>query len=261
VRPGDVFRVDADTVTYKVKSVESDTSLTLERAYAGTPGSGLGYKIFQALEGVPGDSSGNREPQGPAGADATVSLSTTIVVTPDTNPDVSNGGTPGAADFTFSLPRAPTFAVGTVTSVAAGVDPTVTDVGTNGDIVLNFQLEQGETGPQGIQGIPGESGLPMNATTRTAAFTATAGEAYKIDTSGGAFDITMPASPSEGDRVGFVDVGLAFGTTPPTLLNNGSLFGGNAAGTDVSINKTRAYYEFAWTSDIGWVVSKLTSGA
>lgn len=47
------------------------------------------------------------------------------------------------------------FSIGTVTTTAPGTDATVTDTGTNGDIVLNFGIPRGDTG------------LPGNAATIT----------------------------------------------------------------------------------------------
>lgn len=53
---------------------------------------------------------------------------------------------------------AATVAVGTTTTLAAGSDATVTNVGTIGAGVFNFGIPRGNTGPQGIQGIQGPTG-------------------------------------------------------------------------------------------------------
>jgi hypothetical protein len=55
--------------------------------------------------------------------------------------------------FDFSLPRAPTFTVGTVTTVNPDEPAAVTNVGTDGDIVLDIDIPQGETGDEGA-GLP-----------------------------------------------------------------------------------------------------------
>lgn len=52
-------------------------------------------------------------------------------------------------------------------------------------------------------------------------FTAVRGYMYPINTSGGAFTGTLPASPSEGDLVGFVDIKGTFGTYNFTIGRNG----------------------------------------
>jgi len=47
--------------------------------------------------------------------------------------------------------------------------------------------------------------IPDTAVFVASAYTARAGELVFADTSGGAFTVTLPASPKEGDRVGFAD--------------------------------------------------------
>jgi hypothetical protein len=74
---------------------------------------------------------------------ATLELGDVTVVNPDQNPDVTDSGTVGASVFDFDLPRAPTFAVGTVTSGADETDAVVTNVGIDGDIVLDITVPRG----------------------------------------------------------------------------------------------------------------------
>jgi alpha-tubulin suppressor-like RCC1 family protein len=88
----------------------------------------------------------------------TLAVGTTTEVNPDQSPSVSNSGTDGAAVFDFDLPRAPTFTVGTVTTVNPDVPASVTNVGTDGDIVLDVDIPQGETGDTGA-GLPPTSAL------------------------------------------------------------------------------------------------------
>jgi hypothetical protein len=78
----------------------------------------------------------------PRAADVTVG--TTTVVNPDQNPAAS-GSADADGDVTvdFDLPRAPTFTVGTVTPGADETDADVTDVGTDGDIVLDITVPRG----------------------------------------------------------------------------------------------------------------------
>lgn len=44
---------------------------------------------------------------------------------------------------------------------------------------------------------------------------------YELDSSGGAFDVTLPASWSDQDWIDFVDVGMALSTNPVTVLRAG----------------------------------------
>jgi hypothetical protein len=87
--------------------------------------------------------------QGAAGSITSVSSST---VNPNVNPSVTNTGNTFNAQLAFSLPRAPTFSVGSVTTGSPGSSASVSNVGSNGDITLNFQVPQGPIGPQGPAG-------------------------------------------------------------------------------------------------------------
>ena len=55
-------------------------------------------------------------------------------------------------------------------------------------------------------------------TKKTANFTAVSGEGYFCDTSGGAFTLTLPSSPSAGDIVGFKDYSGDFSTNNLTSV-------------------------------------------
>jgi len=76
------------------------------------------------------------------------------VLNPDQNPAVAMSEEYGDYALTFDLPRAPDFTVGTVTAVDQGFEA-VTDVGTNGDIVLNFDVPKGDKGDKGDTGDTG----------------------------------------------------------------------------------------------------------
>ena len=67
-----------------------------------------------------------------------------------------------------------------------------------------------------------------DTTVKTANFTAVAGNGYFCNTSGGAFTLTLPASPSAGDIVGLKDYSGTFATNNLTLDRNGSNLDGNA---------------------------------
>lgn len=63
----------------------------------------------------------------------------------------------------------------------------------------------------------------------TSAYTASAGDRLFADTSGGAFTITLPASPSTGDEVWFADPGSNWGTNNLTVDGNGANVDGAAS--------------------------------
>lgn len=63
---------------------------------------------------------------------------------------------------------------------------------------------------------------------KTSGFTATSGEGYFCNTSGGAFTVTLPASPSAGNIVAVKDYANTFDTNTLTIGRNGSNIGGLA---------------------------------
>ena len=60
------------------------------------------------------------------------------------------------------------------------------------------------------------------------------GEGYFCDTSGGAFTLTLPASPSAGDIVALKDYAITFDTNNLTIGRNGSNISGTT--TDPVLN-------------------------
>jgi len=84
---------------------------------------------------------------------------------------------------------------------------------TNGSGVLSFADASG-------------GGTSWQSSVKTANFTATAGEGYFVNTSGGAFEIDLPTSPSVGDEIEFVDFSRSFGTNNLTLDQGSNKFQG-----------------------------------
>jgi len=66
------------------------------------------------------------------------------------------------------------------------------------------------------------------ASIKTTGFTAVTGTGYFCNTTGGAFSVTLPLSPSAGDVIGVADYAKTFDTDNCTLLRNGSNIGGDA---------------------------------
>jgi hypothetical protein len=69
---------------------------------------------------------------------------------------------------------------------------------------------------------------------KTTGFTATANEGYFCNTNGGAFTLTLPASPTAGDQVGIRDYTGDFNVNALTIGRNGSNLDGNAADKDLT---------------------------
>jgi len=62
---------------------------------------------------------------------------------------VSNTTINGNATFSFSLPRTANVSVGTVSTSSPGTSATISNSGTNGDVVLNFSIPRGDPGLDG----------------------------------------------------------------------------------------------------------------
>lgn len=94
----------------------------------------------------------------------------------------------------------------------------------------------------------GSGGMTVVAT-KTANYTASANEVVPVDSSGGAFTITLPASPSTQDRVIIVDVGKACATNNVTVARNGNTIDGNAEDFIIDLDNGRVDAFFDGTSD------------
>ena len=87
---------------------------------------------------------------------------------------------------------------------------------------------------------------------KTSNFTASAGQGVFCNTSGGAFTLTLPASPSIGDEVSFVDYAGTFDTNNLTIGRNSSKILGAEA--DLTIAVERAANTLVFTdSTQGWL--------
>ena len=81
-----------------------------------------------------------------------------------------------------------------------------------------------------------------------------AGVGYFTDTSGSAFNVTLPASPSAGAVIAVADYANNWGTNAVTLLRNGSNIEGNAS--DFICNTKGAAVTFVYVDATkGWVVT------
>ena len=113
-----------------------------------------------------------------------------------------------------------------LTGLGGTGDANLTDItyerlNTNGDVGTSAgQLAIGNHTHTGVYEEVGVA-LQLDSTLRTTVFTAGAGKRYFCDAST-PFTATLPASPSEGDIVGFVDYGQTWGTTNLTIGRNGS---------------------------------------
>ena len=87
--------------------------------------------------------------------------------------------------------------------------------------------------------------------TLTAAETIQAGAKLFIDTSGGAFTVTLPASPAVGDEVHFIDSRFNFDTAALTVGRNSSKIAN--ATSDLVVNTEGAGFGLVFSgSNVGW---------
>ena len=87
--------------------------------------------------------------------------------------------------------------------------------------------------------------------TLTAAETVQAGAKLFIDTTGGAFTVTLPASPAVGDEVHFIDSRFNFDTAALTVGRNSSKIAN--ASSDLVVNTEGAGFGLVFSgSNVGW---------
>ena len=99
----------------------------------------------------------------------------------------------------------------------------------------------------------GRSGsVDWQTTIKTANFTAASGEGYFCNTSGGAFTLTLPSSPSVGDIVALKDYGSAFATNNLTIGRGGSNMNGSATDFTAATNDLSLTLVYA-DSTKGWL--------
>lgn len=104
----------------------------------------------------------------------------------------------------------------------------ISNTPTNGYFL---SAQSGNTG--GLTWAETSSGLTLDTTVKTANFTAAAGSQYLCNTTGGAFNMTLPTSPSAGDTIGIIDYLGTFDTNNLTLVQASSkkIFRADANGT------------------------------
>ena len=86
----------------------------------------------------------------------------------------------------------------------------------------------------------------------TGAETVQAGAQILANTNGGAFTLTLPASPSTGDEVSVIDQGYDFDVNALTIGRNGSNIANSAA--DLTVNTQGAGFTLVYSGDAttGW---------
>ena len=88
---------------------------------------------------------------------------------------------------------------------------------------------------------------------KTTTYTAVAGQGIFANTSGGAWTLTLPSSPTIGDEVAVVDYAGTFDTNNLTIGRNGKNIQGSAA--DLTVATERAGFTLVFTDNTqGWLL-------
>jgi hypothetical protein len=90
-------------------------------------------------------------------------------------------------------------------------------------------------------------------TVKTSGFNAVAGEGYFCNTTSAAFTATLPASPSLGDFITFIDYAGTFDTNNLTIARNGKNIQG--AAEDLTVSIERSGFTLVFVDDTqGWLL-------
>jgi hypothetical protein len=136
--------------------------------------------------------------------------------------------------------QAPTTVASNVTFTLPGADGTADQVlTTNGSGVLSFATISGGASWQAVI-----TADPANAV---------AGNGYFCNTTGGAFTVTLPTSPSLGDFVSFIDYAGTFDTNNLTIARNGKNIQGVAEDLTVSVERAGLTLVFVDNTQ-GWLL-------
>ena len=117
---------------------------------------------------------------------------------------------------------------------------------TQREVEIIEVIERGPVGPSGPQ-------PDINYEVVSSASTLEAADLIAADTSGGAFTLTLPANPNNGDAVDIFDFSETFDTNPLTIARNGQPI--ESLNEDLIANVEGAYFTLIYTgSTRGWQV-------
>ena len=147
---------------------------------------------------------------------------------------------------------------GTTTTIGSGasnpivVDGSAVTIGRCGGTVA---LASGAS----QTGFGREGSVNWQTSIKTATFTAASGEGYFCNTSGGAFTVNLPSSPSVGDIVAIKDYASTFNAENLTIGRGGSNMNGNAGDTIRSTNNESLTLVYADATK-GWLAVEEGTG-
>ena len=122
--------------------------------------------------------------------------------------------------------------------------------GTAGNVLTS-------NGTAWVSQLPAAGGITYTAV-KTSNYTASANDGVQTDTSGGAFTVTLPATPAVGAQVIVVDSAGSWGTTNLTIGRNGSTIEGSATDLICNISSVSVQLVYSGTT---WDVYAQLGGA
>ena len=106
-------------------------------------------------------------------------------------------------------------------------------------------------------GSSGSGGMIIDLATKVSSFsiaTSTDFNAYLVDTTNNTITATLPASPSNGQRIKMIDIGNNLSTNNLTINRNNNTIQGDASDLTVAID--RSTIELMFVSTYGWVLTE-----
>jgi hypothetical protein len=191
---------------------------------------------------------------GKAGAVATKSLAlappANTVAVDVTNYSLTGSSTQSMVNLagTWNTTGAPTAIKANITDTASNAASLLMDLQVGGS--SKFSVTKG--GVVNLNGSP--LVLPMTVAARqTGNFNAVANTIYPVDTTSGVITATLPASPTQGDRIGFYDAAGTWDTNNLTIGRNGNNIVG--AALDLVANVEWVGITLAWDATRGWAIA------
>jgi hypothetical protein len=123
-------------------------------------------------------------------------------------------------------------------------------VGTAGNVLTS-------DGTEWVSQLPSAGGITYT-TVKTSNYTASANDGVQTDTSGGAFTVTLPATPAVGAQVIVVDSAGSWATNNLTVGRNGSTINGSATDLTCDISGVSVQFVYSGTT---WDVYAQVGGA
>ena len=96
----------------------------------------------------------------------------------------------------------------------------------------------------------------MTWVAKSADYSPTDGEGVLANTSGGGWNLTLPAGPADGDQIGVIDANGTFATNNLTVLRNGSNIQGLAADFTCDVNNLAIVFIYSGATG-GWKIMSL----